>query len=1376
LLRAPPPVPPEVAKYLKDGESVVNVEELSFLDTPEFNLTVYKLSSGAVLLFSKKYNAVVLGDEWIRIPGGDQLALQFYTAYYFSKEKQVDFTMPRDYNWYHGIKLYNDYVTQRLTWIGAVTLTTGIISLIITVGSGGAALPVALFLFSFTINLASTLDAFIKNAGLRLTNSPRAYIALVVLKPKSQEDMTRTYDTLNKLEDFDKEGASYLKKIANNLRKLEHMYEHAKWESIIALILASKSGFLEGAVKAIGEEKVVKFIANFITGNKDTAKDFLQALKKWGSSIDLNEKLEAIKIIENVLGDLIIKEIVSACLNYLNKYIAVEVQKTQDNLMGFFGLHCLLLGDLHVDLSAFGHKLKQRDVAPTIDNVATFYYYKIIYYYLRDELFEGLEKYDLGDIFDTGVLSFFICIPCVAGSVTDRRTILSKVQETWKNLIDWEKGKCGELTKEAIVVLGEAVDAFEKFKSDMASRRKAPGPTLGLDLVLVMDVSGSMADRFRGERKIDAAIRAASDFTKLVSPYDRVALVKFSSRASIVKELTHNKTDIISALNSLTPGGSTALGDGLWLALDVLEKRSEAKPAAVILLTDGKHNAGTRTPRESAERARKMGIRVFTLGFGEKKDIDEDTLKSIASITGGLYYYAPSPDDLRKIYAMLSGAVSGHTTVETLMGILKQGEVREIPVSVAANEGYFSVRVSYSGSTLELAARTPSGVDLDLTSSNVVYYREKGVVQLSVYNPEPGQWKVAIKAVEAAPQGVEYSAVLLKPGFTAELTRSLVYVPVGRVNETKIIVKALRDLPYIRAQLPSTLSSFATIEPSQYTDVKAGGVYEFTVKFNAPPVDVSDAILVQALDSLAWLPVQVRVSGSLAIAVSPPPSEVREGKQILAKLWVLDERGFDVPGAFVKAVSRGKPLPLTVKEGFYVLNVTGLKPGRHIIEIEASKQGYRNATATIFIRVLLEGDVNKDDVVDYRDVAMIVASYGATGNLDTDLNEDGVTDYKDLAIAIYNYGRKARVAETDPLESYTSFSLKLSLLVGLGERNTAVSPFSVYPAMLMLSEGAAGETKAEMLRALGLSSQAEAREWFKSSSQKFLSAQPPAKTSIANSLWVREDIRVKSSYAEILARYYLAEHYSFASLSEAAQKINSWVSEKTYKMIEKIVEEKLLDPRTVVVLVNAVYFKANWTTPFERVVRDTFNSPDGPVEAEYLSGTVSAKVYESEELVAVALSYNGTGVKFVALMPKKQALREFLGNISERELLGILSELLSRDNEKVKLLLPKFDVDSDILKLKPILESMGVRKVFTPMQADLSEMLDVQAYVGDVFHRARVRVDLYGTEAAAATAVVIPFIAPPSQVRFVKIDRPFAFFLVDPDTKAVLFAGSFVKP
>jgi len=85
-------------------------------------------------------------------------------------------------------------------------------------------------------------------------------------------------------------------------------------------------------------------------------------------------------------------------------------------------------------------------------------------------------------------------------------------------------------------------------------------------------------------------------------------------------------------------------------------------------------------------------------------------------------------------------------------------------------------------------------------------------------------------------------------------------------------------------------------------------------------------------------------------------------------------------------------------------------------------------------------------------------------------------------------------AEASPLESYTGFALRLSLMAGLGDRNTALSPFSVYPALLMLSEGAAGDSKTEILSTLGLSSQTDAREWFKSSSQKFLNVQPPAKT------------------------------------------------------------------------------------------------------------------------------------------------------------------------------------------------------------------------------------------------------------------------------------------
>jgi len=370
--------------------------------------------------------------------------------------------------------------------------------------------------------------------------------------------------------------------------------------------------------------------------------------------------------------------------------------------------------------------------------------------------------------------------------------------------------------------------------------------------------------------------------------------------------------------------------------------------------------------------------------------------------------------------------------------------------------------------------------------------------------------------------------------------------------------------------------------------------------------------------------------------------------------------------------------------------------------------------------------------------------------------------------------------EASPLESYTSFALKLSLEAGLGGRNTALSPFSVYPALLMLSEGAAGDTRAEILKVLGLSSQADTREWFRVGSQRFLSAQPPAKTSIANSVWVREGVPVKESYVNTLGTCYSAEHYSFRYAAEAVGKVNSWVRDKTNGLTDKIV--KSLDSSVALLLVNAVYFKANWTTPFETVTINVFNSPKGLVQAEYLSGTVKAKVLESDDYVAVALSYVGTDVKFVALMPKKVPLREFAGKLTEKALLNVLSSVLDRDDEEVKLQMPKFDVDSGIVELRPILESMGVRRVFDPGLADLSEMLDYsklneKAYVSNVLHRARVKVDLYGTEAAAATAVVVELTAArPVHAKTVKIDGPFLFFLADPSTKAMLFAGSYVEP
>lgn len=373
------------------------------------------------------------------------------------------------------------------------------------------------------------------------------------------------------------------------------------------------------------------------------------------------------------------------------------------------------------------------------------------------------------------------------------------------------------------------------------------------------------------------------------------------------------------------------------------------------------------------------------------------------------------------------------------------------------------------------------------------------------------------------------------------------------------------------------------------------------------------------------------------------------------------------------------------------------------------------------------------------------------------------------------YQRKPKAVMAGPLDSYTDFSVDFTSRIGIGERNTAVSPYSVYMAMLMLTEGSSSDTKSELMEALRVSSLDDARSWFNMSIRRFTDVKD-AKAEIANSIWVKSEFPVSRNYLNIVERYYNVEQFSFVSPSDAVLKINEWVSNRTNKLIDRIVDR--LDSRTVIVLVNTVYFKANWTIPFESVEKGDFHSFNGTKTADYLRGYVQAKYVDAGDYIALALSYKGTDVNFVVLMPKDN-LKGFLSRLGEKGLLDVFDKLFSSSDIRVDLSLPKFDVDSGILDLNDILKSMGIKKVFIPGKADLSPMVEGnkkdELYVDKVFHRARVRVDLYGTEAAAATAAVIKLTAVRSAIP-IKIDRPFAFFLVDPKTKAILFAGSFVNP
>ena len=372
------------------------------------------------------------------------------------------------------------------------------------------------------------------------------------------------------------------------------------------------------------------------------------------------------------------------------------------------------------------------------------------------------------------------------------------------------------------------------------------------------------------------------------------------------------------------------------------------------------------------------------------------------------------------------------------------------------------------------------------------------------------------------------------------------------------------------------------------------------------------------------------------------------------------------------------------------------------------------------------------------------------------------------------------IVYANTLDAYTSFSLELLEKIGFGEKNTVVSPLSIYIALLMLSEGAHGSTREELLNALHLRDLEEARIWFKNLLYRLRNkTSDKAILEIGNSVWVKKYFNVNKSYVRLLINNYLAEYYNFTSIYRVVDRVNEWVNNKTHGLIDKIIDYGDIDELTLILLINTLYFKANWTKPFEYIETEEFHTINGTVKTDFLVGEMYIHYLEENNYVAVALSYRGTSIKFVAIMPKNGDLKGFIEEIGYAGLLDILHKLFESKRRSVELHIPMFDIDSGKIDLKNILYEMGIREVFDKTKSDLRYMIASKEYtpgllyVKNVFHRARMKITLSGTEAGAATFIGVKALG---YVESVKFDKPFLFLLVEPSEYTILFAGSYVSP
>ncbi len=360
------------------------------------------------------------------------------------------------------------------------------------------------------------------------------------------------------------------------------------------------------------------------------------------------------------------------------------------------------------------------------------------------------------------------------------------------------------------------------------------------------------------------------------------------------------------------------------------------------------------------------------------------------------------------------------------------------------------------------------------------------------------------------------------------------------------------------------------------------------------------------------------------------------------------------------------------------------------------------------------------------------------------------------------------------------FSLYRELAGRDSEKNLFISPASIITALAMTYNGADGETRAAMERVLLLEgmSMDEVNEAFADLLTVLENPDPKVELAVANSLWGRAGIEFNEDFLERNREYFKAEIDALDfDDPAAADRINSWVKEKTKDRIDGIVEPPI-NPETILFLINAIYFNGEWSTPFdEDNTRDvSFNLPGGTAKNHPLMFRYSDFHYlENELFQAVRLPYgkNERVSMYVFLPAAGSGLDQLYEHLTAENWQNWLSSFRMMEGEVG---LPRFTYEYET-SLSDVLKALGMEIAFDGDRADFSGMHPIppNLYISEVKHKTFVEVNEKGTEAAAVTSVEVGVTAMPETFTMI-VDRPFFFSIVDDITGTILFMGSVLEP
>jgi serpin B len=349
--------------------------------------------------------------------------------------------------------------------------------------------------------------------------------------------------------------------------------------------------------------------------------------------------------------------------------------------------------------------------------------------------------------------------------------------------------------------------------------------------------------------------------------------------------------------------------------------------------------------------------------------------------------------------------------------------------------------------------------------------------------------------------------------------------------------------------------------------------------------------------------------------------------------------------------------------------------------------------------------------------------------------------------------------------------------------NIFFSPYSISTALAMTYEGARGKTADEIQAVLHFPKDIIAlRQSSLEIYQQINKKDKKYKLGTANALWAQKDYKFLDEYFKLIGQYYRGKATNLDFINETEKScliINHWVEQQTEEKIKDLVSLNDIDIETRLVLTNAIYFKGFWFRQFNK--QDTKKadfriSPEHQVKVQmmHFSGKESEFNYaETDNLQILELPYEGKDLSMLILLSKADGLKAVENSLTSDNL-AKWQKMFSR--EKINIYLPRFKFETKYF-MADDLKAMGMPTAFS-RYADFSGMTGKEdLFISEVIHQAFVDVNEEGTEAAAATAVIMARkSAMPKPVKEFRADHPFIFLIQDQDTGNILFIGRVSDP